>query len=85
MLAYAGKDALAHGSCDDNLSWIVIKDEAQLGEQLVGLRDMRKPLTIAIEIIVNHSRIRFLVLDDMRQQTTATAEIYIGGSVGKLL
>ena len=85
MPAYAGKDALAHGSCDGNLSWIVVKDEVQLLEQLVGLLDMRKPMAVAVEIVVNHSSIRFLVLGDMRQQTTTTEEIYKGGSVGKLL
>ena len=64
-------DALQHAlsmlSNNGFATWIVVKDEAQLCEQPVGLRDMRKPLTIAIEIVVNHSSIRFLLLGDMRQ------------------
>lgn len=64
-------DALQHAlsmlSSDGFATWIVVKDETQLLEQLVGLRDMRKPVSIAVEIVVNHGGIRFLVLGDMRQ------------------
>ena len=50
-------DALQHAlsmlSSDGFAAWVVIKNEAQLLQQFIGLRDMRKPLTIAIEIVVN--------------------------------
>ena len=64
-------DALQHAlsmlSSDGFTTWIVVKDEAQLCEQLVGLRDMRKPVAIAVEIVVNHGGIRFLAFGYMRQ------------------